>query len=194
MSLTRKQMMEVVAFDWKRRTGLDFDGRRYGSITGAHAPHITETWGLCHGSEVYKGMKHPPRKTLRYNYIVPDRVRNSKRTTASGKPVRPDVTVVHVAVRLDGNYRPVVKDVARWSIKSGKCELRDIDYHGIAGWIVEWQRADWEGKKKDSKRTTARLGAPVWTGWADGGKWRFNLGLTFPWHETVNPEALIGTK
>ena len=31
MSLTRKQMQEIVAFDLKRRTGLDFDGRRFGS-------------------------------------------------------------------------------------------------------------------------------------------------------------------
>ena len=50
MSLTKAQMAEIVAFDLKRRTGLDFDGRRFGSITGAKAPHLTETWGLCHGS------------------------------------------------------------------------------------------------------------------------------------------------
>ena len=194
MSLTRKQMMEIVAFDWKRRTGLDFDGRRYGSITGAHAPHITETWGLCHGSHVFKGKKNPPRKTLRYNYIVPERV-NGNRVTASGKPVRPDVTVVHVAVRLDGNYRPVVKDVFRWHIKTNSCEFRDIDYHGLGGWIVEWQREDWAGKKKGCKRLTPRLARPVDDGWGHNGmKWKFNVGLTFPWHETVNPDALKGTK
>ena len=61
MSLTRKQMQEIVAFDLKRRTGLDFDGRRFGSITGAHAPHLTETWCLCHGSEVFKGKEKPAR-------------------------------------------------------------------------------------------------------------------------------------
>ena len=69
MSLTKSQMEEIVRFDWKRRTGLDFDGRRYGSITGAHAPYLTECWSQCHGSHVFKGSKKPPRKTLRYNYI-----------------------------------------------------------------------------------------------------------------------------
>lgn len=69
MSLTRKQMEEIVRFDWKRRTGLDFDGRRFGSVTGAHAPHVTGCYSLCHGSHVFKGRKNPPRKTLRYNYI-----------------------------------------------------------------------------------------------------------------------------
>ena len=59
MSLTRKQMQEIVAFDMKRRTGLDFDGRRYGSITGAKAPQVSALWELCHGSEVFKGKDKP---------------------------------------------------------------------------------------------------------------------------------------
>ena len=62
MSLTRKQMAEIAAFDWKRRTGGDFDGRRYGDVTGAHAPYMTETWVPCRGSDVYKG-KRPARKS-----------------------------------------------------------------------------------------------------------------------------------
>ncbi len=184
MSLTRKQMQEIVAFDLKRRAGLDFDGRRFGSITGAHAPHLTETWGLCHGSVVFKDKEKPARKTLRYNYIVADRVRWN---------VRPDVTVVHVAVRLNGAYQPVVKDVGRWHIKTGRLELRDIDFHGLGGWIVEWEKEDWAGKR--TKRRAGDLaGKVVWTHWCDGGKWRFNQGLTFPWHETINPDALKGTK
>lgn len=184
MSLTRKQMQEIVAFDWKRRTGLDFDGRRYGSLTGAKAPHLTETWGLCHGSVVFKGKEKPARKTLRYNYIVADRAR--------GK-ARPDVTVVHVAVRLNGAYQPVVKDVGRWHIKTGHLELRDIDFHGLGGWIVEWDKEDWAGKRP-KRRAGDFAGKPVGTNWWNGGKWRFNAGLTFPWHETVNPDALKGTK
>lgn len=184
MSLTRKQMAEIVAFDWKRRTGLDFDGRRYGSITGEHAPHLTETWGLCHGSEVFKGRDKPARKTLRYNYIIANRPRGT---------ARPDVTVVHVAVRLNGAYQPVVKDVGRWHIKTGKLELRDIDFHGIGGWIVEWEKEDWAGKRT-ARRAGDFAGKRVHTNWWDGGKWKFNQGLTFPWHETINPEALKGTK
>ena len=193
MGLTRKQMLEIVSFDWKRRTGLDFDGRRYGNITGAHAPHFTQAWSLCHGSEVFRGKEKPTRKTLRYNYIVPDRVRNSKRTTASGKPIRPDVTVVHVAVRLNGAYQPVVKDVGRWHIKTGVLELRDIDYHGIGGWIVEWEKEDWAGKRT-GRRAGNLAGKICDARWWDGGKWKFNTGLSFPWHETINPEALKGTK
>ena len=184
MSLTKSQMQEIVAFDMKRRTGLDFDGRRFGSITGAHAPHLTETWGLCHGSEVFKGKEKPARKTLRYNYIVPDRAR--------GK-ARPDVTVVHVAVRLNGAYQPVVKDVGRWHIKTGHLELRDIDFHGLGGWIVEWEKEDWAGKRP-KRRAGDLAGRIVWSRWCDGGKWKFNQGLTFPWHETINPDALKGTK
>ena len=184
MSLTRKQMQEIVAFDWKRRTSLGFDGRRYGSLTGAKAPHITETWALCHGSEVFKGKDKPARKTLRYNYILPGRAR--------GK-ARPDVTVVHVAVRLNGAYQPVVKDVGRWHIKTGHLELRDIDFHGLGGWIVEWDKEDWAGKRP-KRRAGDFAGKMCDARWWDGGKWKFNCGLSFPWHETVNPEALKGTK
>ena len=184
MSLTRKQMQEIVAFDLKRRTGLDFDGRRFGSITGAKAPHLTKTWGLCHGSVVFKGKEKPARKTLRYNYIVADRAR--------GK-ARPDVTVVHVAVRLNGAYQPVVKDVGRWHIKTGRLELRDIDFHGLGGWIVEWEKEDWAGKRP--KRSAGDFAGKMCDArWWDGGKWKFNCGLSFPWHETVNLEALKGTK
>lgn len=185
MSLTKSQMEEIVRFDWKRRTGLDFDGRRYGSITGAHAPHVTETWSLCHGSHVFKGKDKPARKTLRYNYILPGRAR------ASGQ--RPDVTVVHVAVRLNGAYQPVVKDVGRWHIKTGHLELRDIDFHGLGGWIVEWEKEDWAGKRP-KRRAGDFAGTICDARWWDGGKWKFNQGLTFPWHETVNPDALKGTK
>ena len=190
MSLTRKQMMEIVRFDWKRRTGLDFDGRRYGSITGGKAKRLTESWSPCHGSDVYKGKDKPARKTLRYNYIVPERTTRG-RARESGR--RPDVTVVHVAVRLNGAYQPVVKDVGRWHIKTGRLELRDIDYHGLGGWIVEWEKEDWAGKRT-GRRAGDFAGKICDTRWYSCEKWKFNQGLTFPWHETVNPDALKGTK
>lgn len=106
----------------------------------------------------------PTRRTLRYNYIVPDE---------GGSPRTRDVTVVHVAVRLDGERRAVVKDVGRWDLKTGRLTLRDIDYHGLGGWIVGWRASE---------------------GWRDGGAFRFGAGLTFPWHATVNPDALKGTR
>ena len=38
------------------------------------------------------------------------------------------------------------------------------------------------------------IGKPVDDGWSSGGKWKFNAGLTFPFHETINPDALKGTR
>lgn len=202
MGLTRKQMQEIVAFDWKRRTELDFDGRRFGSITGAKAPQITECWSLCHGSHVFKGAKKPPRKTLRYNYIEVGRApAKPLGEVFAGKTEAPkserelDVTVVHVAVRLDGAYRPVVKDVARWHLGTGHCEMRDIDCRPITGWLVYWDRRDYENRKVDPCfDLSPREGTPVDSRWWDGGKWKFGCGNAFPFHETVNLDALKGTR
>ena len=205
MSLHKWQVEEIAAFDWKKRAVHDFDGRRYGSVTGRRAPHFTEAWCPCHGSDLYNGKKRPTRKTLRYNYIV---VGNGSRTLAevfaNGAAEKPpqwgklEVTVVHVAVRLNGAYRQVVKEVGRWHIKTGKLELRDIDYHGLGGWVVEWQQEDWAGGGKRGQKSKAETGPliakPIDDGWYNGGKWKFNMGLTFPWHEVINLDALKGTR
>ena len=159
MSLTRKQIEEIATFDLKKRQVHDFDGRRYGSVTGRRAPHLTEAWCPCHGSDLYNGKKRPTRKTLRYNYIVPD------------KGETPDVTVVHVAVRLNGAYRQVVKEVGRWHIKTGKLELRDIDYHGLGGWIVDWQEEDWAGGGKGKAERSSAIKSTA-AGVAAAGGWR----------------------
>ena len=173
MSLTRRQMNEIAALDWKRRTGRNFDGRRYGSVTLRRSQCWTEAY-RCDFSG-----KKPPRKTLRYNYI-------EKR----GK----DVTVVHVAVRLDGAYRQVVKDVCRFHPKTGLFECGDIDYRGIAGWIVFWDRDEWKPAKRCVKLPAVRHGRHLYDGWWKGGKWKFGGGLGFPHHETVNLDALKGTR
>ena len=205
MSLHKWQIEEIAAFDWKKRAVHDFDGRRYGSVTGRRAPHFTEAWCPCHGSDLYNGKKRPTRKTLRYNYIV---VGNGSRTLAEvfadGAAEKPpewgklEVTVVHVAVRLNSAYRQVVKDVGRWHIKTGKLELRDIDYHGLGGWIVDWQKEDWAGGGKRGSKGKAEtgplIGKPLDSGWWNGGKWKFNMGLSFPWHEVINLDALKGTR
>lgn len=195
MRLTKKQVAEIVAFDWKRRTDGDFDGRRYGNVTGAHAPYMTEAWEPCRGSDVYKGKK-PARKTLRYNYIVPAKTRNAKTR---------DVTVVHVAVRLDQYYVPVVKAVARFHTATGITEMRDMDYKGIAGWCVEWSSADYRGKKWNGQRGTGNGKRPA-PRLAKGGewcvfkndkgveKWHFGRGYHFPCHETVNVAAIQNTR
>ena len=196
MSLTKQQVIEIAAFDWQKRKDLDFDGRRYGSVTGRKVPYLTDGWRLCHAIDVYKDKKRPTRKTLRYNYIVPDRSKGTE---------RPDVTVVHVAVRLNRAYRQVVKEVGRWHIKTGKLELRDINYHVLGGWIVEWQNEDWAGGGKRKGKTPKRgrkrrseteplIGKPVEREWWSCEKWKFNVGLTFPFHETINLDALKGTR
>ena len=173
MSLHKWQVEEIAAFDWKKRT-------------------------------VHNGKKRPTRKTLRYNYIVVgDGSRTLAEVFANDAAEKPpqwgklEVTVVHVAVRLNRAYRQVVKEVGRWHIKTGKLELRDIDYHGLGGWIVDWQEEDWAGGKaaKAARSETGPLiGKPLDSGWWNGGKWKFNVGLTFPWHEVINLEALKGTR
>jgi len=185
MSLKKWQIEEIAAFDRKKRMSLDYDGRRYGSVTGKDAPCRAGGWMMSDWGEARKG-KRPTRKTLRYNYIV------------AGKGQKPDVTVVHVAVRLNGVYRQVVKEVGRWHIKTRRLELRDIYYHGLGGWIVDWQKEDWAsgGKKRSGRKsgTGPLIGKPVDDGWYSGGTWKINVGLTFPWHEVINLNALKGTR
>ena len=129
----------------------------------------------------------PTRRTLRYNYIVPDKTSAASRR--AGK--RPDVKVMHVAVRLDGGFRPVVKDVARWDIATRRLEMRDLEYRMVAGWFVEWRKEDLQGRGKGKG---PRAGRPVDGRWWSGGEWCFGSGRTFPWFETVNPGALKGTR
>lgn len=180
--LSKKQMLEIAAFDFKRRTGREYDGRRYGSVTGANAPRMTQDWTACYGvdpQDVRAGItrKGVTRKCLRYNYIIPHR------------GARPDVTVAHVAVRLNRAFLPRVKEVARWNLKAGRVELRDIDYRMIAGWIVEWSSRDCYGKSPKGD-----LAAHVVDGEWYSDKWSFGCGVGFPFHETINPEALKGTR
>lgn len=194
MSLTKKQVLEIVRFDWVRRTGGEYDGRRYGSITGSNAPRMTQDWTECYGvdpRDVRNGIERKKvcRKTLRYNYIVPARTRNAKTR---------DVTVLHVAVRLDQYYVPVVKAVARFNTATGITEICDMCYKGIAGWCVEWSSSDYRGKKPAGRAPAPRLakGGEWWV--IEGGKapekWHYGRGYHFPYHETVNVAALQETR
>lgn len=194
MSLTKKQVAEIVSFDWKRRTGGDFDGRRYGSVTGSNAPRMTQDWTPCYGVNPQderngKKRKKVTRKTLRYNYIVPARTRDAKTR---------DVTVLHVAVQLDQYYVPVVKAVARFNTATGITEMGDMDYKGIAGWCVEWSSADYRGKKPTGHAPAPRLAkSGAWWVLKDGKapeKWHYGRGYHFPYHETINVAALQETR
>lgn len=177
--LTDEQIREIVHFDWFNRMGGRYDGRRYGTYTGSGVPDFTQSWAPVEHPSAGPDGRPPTRKCLRYNYIVP-----KERPKDGG---RPDVFVVHVAVRLNRSYTPVVKDVVWTDIETGSIEARDIGYHGIAGWQVYWERKDW-----DSKAVNA------WICPKCGGVWRERYRrrgiMTFPWHETVNPDALKGTR
>ncbi len=194
MSLTKKQVAEIVAFDYMCRYGGEYDGRRYGSITGSNAPRMTEDWTPCYGvnpQDERNGIERKKvcRKTLRYNYIVPAKTRNTKTR---------DVTVIHVAVRLDQYYVPVVKDVARFHTATGITEMRDMDYKGIAGWCVEWSSADYRGKKPTGSAPAPRQAkSGAWWVLKDGKtpeKWHYGRGYHFPYHETINVAALQETR
>jgi len=169
----------VVEFDREKRACGKYGGRRYGSVTGDHATNITEAWRIVEhpGTD---GGRPPTRKTLRYNVIVPYRPR------VPGERV--DVLVVHVAVRLNRAYTPVVKEVARIDLETGDIEYRDMGYHGLGGWVVYWDRADWSNK---AIRAWIR---PACSGVCEHERYRRRGALTFPWHETVNPDALKGTR
>ena len=177
--LTKREVQEIVAFDRQRRMCGNWDARPFGTLTGAAVPTYTESGNVAHGRAAGAGEKPPTRKTLRYNYIQPMRHRAG---------ARPEVRVVHVAVRLDRQHKPVVKEVARIRTDSDTIEYRDMGYHGLGGWIVYWDRADYATKCINAWRQPPGLGE-----W-ERERYRRGGALTFPWHETVNPQALKGTK
>jgi len=171
-TLTRRQLREIAAFDRTRRTARSYDPRRYGSVTGK--PRRA------------KDADYPTtRKTLCYNYIA-------RR--------RREVSVLHVAVRIDGYGRQVVKPVACWDIKTGRGIFGDIDCRPIAGWLVRWHERDWRKpratsrKSRHASRLAPRPGTPILSSWWGDDPWTFGTGSTFPWHESINPEALKGTR
>ena len=118
-------------------------------------------------------------KTQRYNWIERRPGRN---------PRTREVTVVHVAVRLTRAGKPQVKDVVRIHMTNDTIEARDIAYHGLGGWVVYWDAYDWQYKIYHARFVTGEAGE-----WA---KVRYKRGgaFLFPWHRTINPEALKGTR
>lgn len=196
--LNSQQLREVIAFDRRARGLQQYDGRRYGTSSKRALAyckgHVLEDgMPLC---EVFKNSEQisywngangtrmkdcaPTRKTLRYNYIV-----RGKWTKDSRKR---EVRVFHVAVRLNREFCPVVKVVATYDPRTNKVQFRDMGYHQLGGWIVYWDRKDYENKSIRAWICPSGLGD-----WFDHPcKW--GDGLKFPWHETVNPSALEGTR
>lgn len=188
MSLNDVQIAEIVRFDYRCRVGGEYDKRRYGSVTGS------AYWGQ--GSR----RENPIRKTLRYNYIALEPTGEgtlSDALAADPPPPVPlkerDIVVLHVAVRLNKAYHPVVKVVAKWHIGTGEGELRDIDYRMVAGWVVSWTRSDYAGSQT-GPASSAIVGTYIDERWYKSARWTFGGAMTFPWHDTINPSALIGTK
>lgn len=162
--LTRKQYAEVVEFDRKSRVDAMLENEK----------------------------KSLDRRTNRYNYIVP---KNPRRGRRGAKPDgRAEVVIVNVAVRLDMNYVPVVKEVMWMYPETGIQEYRDMSYYGIAGWTIRWRSDETRSRRKRGKEPF-RIGKPVDR--EPPYKMAFKHGrpgFNRTYDETVNPEALAETR
>lgn len=196
--LNKKQIAEIIAFDRAARLRGEYDPRRYGTLsdraTAYQSAHVraADSYGGIPVADAWtpyycgKGEK-PTRKTLRYNYIVPAKPFTGSDAERRNRRER-EVTIYHVAVRLNKVFVPVVKDVAHYSPKTNVTEFRDMGYHMLGGWIVYWDRKDYENRA-----------VRAWICPSGVGEWvrhpcKWSDGLKFPWHETVNPSALKGTR
>lgn len=131
--LTDEQIAEVVAFDHEQR---ERDRR-------------------------VNRLKSRERRTFRYNYIVPCDSKASLATVLGrNPPAEREVCIVNVAVRLDANYVPIVKEVMWMRPETGWQECRDLSFCGIAGWTVQWARSDF-CKRKPRAGERFRIGRRV---------------------------------
>ena len=212
--LTSEQIEKIIAFDYRARMKKKFDKRRYGSVSDTALLHgrqmsegqmvgfnatFTKVSGGCalraywnaHDGTRQKKDGAPTRKTLRYNLIVPEKPRRAK---AGQKPVRPGVKVYHVAVRLNRQFKPVIKDVVHFSPQTKRIEVRDMSYHQMGGWIASFSREEYDVRTNRSYFYCGAFGR--WCTYKDGYNnlgYRWGGMLLFPYHETVNPEDLKGT-
>ena len=166
MKLTRKQYAEIVEFDRKRREYV------------------------CRRNECKL-----ERRTIRYNYIVPVEKKSKTLGEVFGydKPTKKEVCIVNVAVRLDMNRVPVVKEVMWMYPETGWQEYRDLKYCGIAGWTVRWRSSETRSRRKRGKEPF-RIGNPV-----DSERYNMDFkhgrpGFNRTYDETVNPQTLEGTR
>ena len=212
--LSKELIKKIIEFDYNARTMDKYDRRRYGTVSnrellfGEHRGkeagskigfYSTYGCGCCtmkdivarpywdarDGERVKDGA--PTRKTLRYNVVVPEREYRGKNAAERNRRER-EVMVYHVAVRLNRNFLPVVKDVSHFSPKTGVIEFNDMGYHQLGGWIVYWNRSDYDNKSFKALILPRRAGE-----WSKVD-YHWRGALTFPWHETVNVEDLKGTR
>ena len=207
--LTREQIEKIIAFDYRARMKKKFDKRRYGSVSDTALLHrrqmsegqmagfnatFTKVSGGCalraywnaHDGTRQKKDGAPTRKTLRYNLIVPEKAPSSK---LDGTGKRPGLKVYHVAVRLNRQFKPLIKDVVHFSPQTKRIEVRDMSYHQMGGWIASFSREEYDVRTNRSYFYCGAFGR--WCTYKDCYRWGGML--LFPYHETVNPEDLKGT-
>ncbi len=167
MMLTDEQILEVVAFDRKYRER----DRRINRLRSRN------------------------RRTIRYNYIVPCKRKEKTLAEVLGydKPATKEVCIVNVAVRLDVNYVPIVKEVMRMYPETGWLECFDLSFYGIAGWTVRWAQSDYR-RRKPRAGEKFRIGKCV-----DDRSYRMDYkygqsGVNRRYDPTVNVHALAETR
>ena len=163
--LTDEQYAEVVEFDRQCR-GLD----------------------KCKDDKIYH-----VRRTIRYSYIVACRSKTRRRAGAEARRPEGEVCIVNVAVRLDVNYVPIVKEVMWMLPETGWQEYRDMSYSGIAGWTVRWAKSDYR-KRKPREGEKFRIGRRV-----DDRSYHMDFkygrpGFNRTYDPTVNVQALAETR
>ena len=140
-------------------------------------------------------LKKCNRRTIRYNYIVPCERKEKSLAEVLGydKPTKKEVCVVNVAVRLDVNYVPIVKEVMWMRPETGWQEYRDMSYYGTAGWTVRWAKSDYR-KRKPRAGEKFRIGRRV-----DDRSYHMDFkhgrpGFNRTYDLTVNVQALAETR
>ena len=212
--LSKEQIEKIIAFDYRARMKKKFDKRRYGSVSDTALLHgrqmsegqmvgfnatFTKVSGGCalraywnaHDGTRQKKDGAPTRKTLRYNLIVPEKPTRGR--VGAGQK-RPGVKVYHVAVRLNRQFKPVIKDVVHFSPQTKRIEVRDMSYNQMGGWIASFSREEYDVRTNRSYFYCGAFGR--WCTYKDGYNnlgYRWGGMLLFPYHETVNPEDLKGT-
>ena len=95
------------------------------------------------------------------------------------------VEIQLIACRIKAKIQEWQMKVVAWNKPTSTIiHARDFDYHGTAGWIVKW---DSDRPAVYNSGYYSRYGE--WT-----SSWKFNTGLSFPWDEVINPEAIAQTK
>lgn len=112
-------------------------------------------------------------RCMRHNYIKP--LKNG------------ELAIITVACRIHkGKFES--KTIAAMRTDSDRFYWRDVDFHGIAGWIVIWSNS-----KPTPSGYYPNPRDVIAMGWQPG-TYKYREALCFPWANTVNPEALNGTK